>query len=57
MSEVISFTSKYSTFITEHTNFFKGKDTNKEFTPYYVIKSPNPKWKPTRRKITEWDKL
>lgn len=56
MKNKVSFTFKYSTFITEQTNFFKGEDTNKEFTPYYVIKSPNPKWKP-KRKFTEWKEL
>ena len=57
MGKIISFTSKYSTFITEQTNFFKGEDTNKDFTPYYVIKSSNHKLKPKRRKITEWEEL
>lgn len=56
MKNKVSFTSKYNTFITEQTNFFKGENTNKEFTPYYVIKSPNRKWKP-KLKITEWEKL
>jgi hypothetical protein len=55
MKNKVSFTSKYRTTILE-PNFFKGEDTNKEFTPYYVIKPFNPKWKPTR-KFTEWEEL
>ena len=57
MKNKVSFTSKYSTSITGQTNFFKGEDTNKDFTPYYVIKSPNYKWKPKQRKVTEWEEL
>lgn len=56
MKNKVSFISKYSTTILE-PNFFKGKDDDVGFKPYYVLKSsPNPRWK-HKRKLTEWEEL